>query len=93
VITTAEDLTSRTVGRFLGHGIVLMETDGQHCCRWVAPAAAAVADAPGAVGRPASRTHLIPYRKAFLIPDHQLPVTAVRVTVESSRRFIDTVME
>jgi hypothetical protein len=41
VITMATDLTSRTVGRFLDHGFLLLETDSQYCCRWVATVSAA----------------------------------------------------
>jgi hypothetical protein len=46
LITTAPDLTSRTVGRFLDRGFLLLETDSQHCCQWVVTVSAAADDPP-----------------------------------------------
>jgi hypothetical protein len=46
VITRTRDFTSRTVGRFLDNGYLLLETDSQHCCRWIVAVAAAYNDPP-----------------------------------------------
>jgi hypothetical protein len=46
VITKAVDLAGSDVGRFLGSGYLLLETDSQHCCRWVTPLHAVDDDPP-----------------------------------------------
>ncbi|GAB3851771.1 hypothetical protein ACFPIJ_53475 [Dactylosporangium cerinum] len=46
LVTRTPDLTGATVGRFLDHGFLLLETDSQHCCRWVVPVEAAYGDPP-----------------------------------------------
>jgi hypothetical protein len=45
-VTLTQDFTSRTVGRFLDNGYLLLETDSQHCCRWVVVTSAAYGDPP-----------------------------------------------
>ena len=46
LVTRAGDLNGRTAGRFLDHGYLLLETDGQHCCRWVVPVTTGATDPP-----------------------------------------------
>ncbi|MFF5234961.1 hypothetical protein [Dactylosporangium sp. NPDC000521] len=46
LVTTARDFGSPAVGRFLDGGHLLLETDGQHCCRWVVEVEAAYGDPP-----------------------------------------------
>lgn len=45
-VTRTRDFTSRTVSRFLDNGYLLLETDSQHCCRWVVAISAAYGDPP-----------------------------------------------
>ncbi|WP_154937110.1 hypothetical protein [Micromonospora palomenae] len=35
LVTRTQDFTSQTTIRFLASGYLLLETDSQHCCRWV----------------------------------------------------------
>lgn len=46
LVTATRDFGSRTVSRFLDNGYLLLETDSQHCCRWVAAISAAYGDPP-----------------------------------------------
>jgi hypothetical protein len=46
MVTQALDLASGTVGRFLDNGYLLLETDSQHCCRWVVTIAPGDDDPP-----------------------------------------------
>src|SRR5437773_738921 len=46
LINQTQDFTSRTVNRLLDNGYLLLETDSQHCCRWVVAVSAAYGDPP-----------------------------------------------
>jgi hypothetical protein len=46
LISQTQGFTSRTVNRFLDNGYLLLETDSEHCCRWVVPVSAAHGDPP-----------------------------------------------
>ncbi|MGI5184405.1 hypothetical protein ACQEVZ_49945 [Dactylosporangium sp. CA-152071] len=46
LVTTARDFGSPAVGRFLDSGHLLLETELQHCCRWVVAVEAAYGDPP-----------------------------------------------
>lgn len=41
LVTRTQDFTNQTVIRFLASGYLLLETDSQHCCRWVVEASSA----------------------------------------------------
>lgn len=46
LVTRTRDFDRATVGRFLDHGFLLLETDSQHCCRWVVAVSATDDDPP-----------------------------------------------
>lgn len=46
LVTWTRDFASRTVGRFLDSRYLLLETDSQHCCRWVVAVSATDDDPP-----------------------------------------------
>lgn len=46
LVTRTQDLTSQTVSRLLASGYLLLETDSQHCCRWVVETSAAHGNPP-----------------------------------------------
>src|SRR5690348_9944362 len=35
LVTQTPDFKGQTINRFLASGFLLLETDSQHCCRWV----------------------------------------------------------
>ncbi|MBF9134983.1 SMI1/KNR4 family protein [Plantactinospora sp. S1510] len=46
LVTQTRDFTSPRVSRLLDNGYLLLETDTQHCCRWVVAVSAAHGDPP-----------------------------------------------